>query len=454
MANQPQGNPVIKNSVYSRAQLESLVGQILAEAKSNGASSAEASVSIESGLSVNVRLGEVETVEHNHDKGLGVTVYFGHAKGSASTSDFGEQAIKDTVAAACRIAKYTAEDQYSGLADAELMAKDIPDLDLIHPWELSPEGAIKLALECETVARDFDSRIINSEGAGVSSHQAYRVYGNSHGFVGSYGGSRHGVSCCVVGEENGTMQRDYWYSSAREAGKLEAVTEVGRKAAERTVRRLGARRIKTGQMPVIFSADVAGGLISSFLGAIRGSIQYRESSFLLNCIGEQVFPEFITIDEHPLLVGGLHSAPFDREGVATRDSEIVNAGVVQRFILDSYSARRLKMQTTANAGGARNVRITTSDHDLAALCRNMDKGLLVTDMMGHGTNMVTGDYSRGAAGFWVENGEIQYPVEELTVAGNLKQMFQDIVAIGNDVDRRGNVHSGSILIGNMTVAGE
>lgn len=454
MAETPQSNPVIKNSVYGKAQLEGLVEQILAEARNNGASSAEASVSIESGLSVNVRMGEVETIEHNHDKGLGVTVYFGHSKGSASTSDFAEAAIKDTVAAACRIAKYTAADEYSGLADAGLMAKDIPDLELNHPWDLAPEQAIEMALACETTARDLDSRIVNSEGAGVSSHQAYKVYGNSHGFVGAYGGSRHGLSCCVVGEENNSMQRDYWYSSAREADKLEAVADVGRKAAQRTIQRLGAQRIKTGQMPVIFSADVAGGLVSSYLGAIRGGAQYRESSFLLNCIGEQIFPEFIQIAERPLLKRGLHSAPFDREGVATRDSAIVADGVAQRFILDSYSARRLNMQTTANAGGARNVSVSTSNEDLAALCRKMDRGLLVTDMMGHGTNMVTGDYSRGAAGFWVENGEIQYPVEELTVAGNLKQMFKDIVAIGNDVDLRGNVHTGSILIGNMTVAGE
>jgi len=449
--------PVIKNSVYSQAQLEGLVEQILAEASKLGASSSEAAVSIESGLSVNARLGEVETVEHNHDKGLGVTVYFGQSKGSASTSDFGEAAIRDTVAAACRIARYTAADEYAGLADAELMAKDVPDLDLVHPWELSPERAIELAIESEDAARGFDPRIVNSDGAGVSSHHSFRVYGNSHGFVGAFGGTRHSMSCCVVGQVPGDdeiMQRDYWYTSSRDACGLEAPEIVGHKAAERTVQRLGARRIKTCQTPVIFAAEQASGLISSFLSAIRGGVQYRRSSFLLDCAGEQVFPDFMQINEQPLLPCGQYSSPFDREGVATRNRGLIKDGVVQGYILDSYAARRLKLQTTANAGGTRNVFVSHGDDDLHALCRKMDTGLLVTDMMGHGTNMVTGDYSRGAAGFWVESGVIQYPVEELTVAGNLKQMFKGIVAIGSDVDERGNIRTGSILVENMTVAGE
>jgi len=449
--------PVIKNSVYSQAQLEGLVEQILAEASKLGATSSEAAVSIESGLSVNARMGEVETVEHNHDKGLGVTVYFDRRKGTASTSDFGEAAIRDTVAAACRIARYTAEDEYAGLADAELMAKDVPDLDLVHPWDLSPERAIELAIESEDAARGFDERIVNSDGASIGSHHSYRVYGNSHGFVGAFGGTRHSMSCCVVGQQKGddeTMQRDYWYTSSRDASGLEAPEIVGRKAAERTIKRLGARRIKTCQVPVIFAAEQAGGLISSFFGAIRGGAQYRRSSFLLDSIGEQVFPQFMQIDEQPLLPRGQYSSPFDREGVATRNRDLVRDGVVQGYILDSYAARRLKLQTTANAGGTRNVFVSHGDDDLRALCRKMGTGLLVTDMMGYGTNMVTGDYSRGAAGFWVENGVIQYPVEELTVAGNLKQMFKGIVAIGNDVDQRGNIRTGSILVDNMTVAGE
>ena len=446
--------PVIKNSVYTQAQLEGLVGQILDEAKRLGATSAEAAVSIESGLSVTARMGEVETVEHNHDKGLGVTVYVGQRKGSASTSDFGTEAIRDTVAAACRIARYTAEDEYAGLADAELMAKDVVDLDLNHPWDVTPERAIALALESENAARSFDARIVNSEGASVTSHQSYRVYGNSHGFVGAYGGTRHGISCCVVGQEGDAMQRDYWYTSSRDACGLEAPDVVGNKAAERTVKRLGARRLKTCSAPVIFSAELAGGLISNYLGAVRGGAQYRKSSFLLDCVDEQVFPEFVQINERPLLPRGLSSASFDREGVATRDRDMVTNGVAQGYILDSYSARRLGLQTTANAGGTRNVFVSHGDEDLYALCRKMDTGFLITDMMGHGTNMVTGDYSRGAAGYWVEKGEIQYPVEELTVAGNLKQMFMGIMAIGNDVDKRGNVQCGSILLDNMTIAGE
>jgi PmbA protein len=450
--------PVIKNSIYSREQLEQVVADILAESKKQGATASEAAVSIESGLSVTARMGEVETVEHNHDKGLGVTVYVGQRKGSASTSDFGSAAIRDTVAAACRIARYTAEDEYAGLADAALMAKEIPDLDLTHPWEITAEQAIDIALDCEGAARSFDMRITNSEGASVSSHQSFRVYGNSHGFIGAYGGTRHSLSCSVIatglGEQDGNMQRDYWYSSARHASELEAPDIVGHKAAERTVKRLDARRIKTCSVPVLFSSDVAGGLIGSFLGAIRGGAQYRRSSFLLDALGEQIFPEFMQIDERPRLLRGNNSAPFDREGVATQDRAFIVDGRLQSYVLDSYSARRLGRQTTGNAGGVHNLFVSSGEHDLHGLCREMNTGLLVTELMGQGTNMVTGDYSRGAAGFWVENGVIQYPVEEVTVAGNMKQMFKDIVAVGNDVDSRGNIRTGSILISNMTIAGE
>ena len=445
---------VIKNSVYSRGQLESLVADILSEAKNQGATASEAAVSIEAGLSVTARLGEVETVEHNHDKGLGVTVYCGQSKGSASTSDFSPEAVRDTVAAACRIASYTAEDEYAGLAEASLMATETPDLDLIHPWDLSPEQAIDIAVECENAARGFDKRITNSEGASVGSHQAFRVYGNSHGFVGAYGGTQHSLSCAVVGQEGDAMQRDYWYTSARNANNLEAASVVGLKAAERTVKRLGSKRLKTGQMPVIFSAEVASGLLSGFIGAISGGAQYRKSSFLLESLDQQIFPDFVSIDERPLLLQGSSSAPFDREGVATRNRDVVRNGILKSYVLDSYSARRLGLQTTANAGGLRNIFITTGDKDLAALCREMGRGLLITEMMGHGTNMVTGDYSRGATGFWIENGEIQYPVEEITVAGNLKKIFLNIAEIGCDVDHRGNIHTGSILVDGMTVAGE
>lgn len=446
--------PVIKNSIYSREQLECVVADILAEARMQGATAADAAVSIASGLSVTARMGEVETVEHNLDKGLGVTVYVGQRKGSASTSDFGGEAIRDTVAAACRIARYTAEDEYAGLAEAALMARHIPDLDLNHPWEITAEQAIEIALECEGAARSFDERISNSEGASVSSHQSFRVYGNSHGFIGAYGGTRHSLSCSVLGGQDDNMQRDYWYTSARHPSELEAPDIVGRKAAERTVKRLGARRIKTCTAPVLFAADVAGSLIGSLLGAIRGGAQYRRSSFLLDALGEQIFPEFMQIDERPHLLRGSSSAPFDSEGVATRERAFIIDGRLQSYVLDSYSARRLGRQTTGNAGGVHNLFVSSGGHDLHGLCREMGTGLLVTDLMGQGTNMVTGDYSRGAAGFWVENGVIQYPVEELTVAGNMKQMFKDIVDVGNDVDSRGNIRTGSILIGNMTIAGE
>lgn len=446
--------PVIKNSVFTRAKLEAVVAEILAAAKAQGATAAEAAVSIEAGLAVNVRLGEVETIEHTHDKGLGVTVYFGQRKGSASSSDFASGALNDTVAAACRIAKYTAEDSYSGLAAAELMAKDIPDLDLTHPWDLSPEQAINIGLICENAAREYDPRIDNSEGASVSSHQAYRVYGNSHGFIGAYGGTHHSLSCAVIGREGENMQRDYWYSSSRMAQELEAPSDVGRMAAQRTVQRLGARRVKTQEVPVIFAAEIAGSLIGSYLAAIRGGAQYRKTTFLLDSLGQQVFPEFIHIYERPRLPRANNSAAFDREGVATVDRDLVTQGRVQTYTLDSYAARRLGLQSTGNAGGTRNVFVDTGALDFAGLCREMGTGLVITEMMGHGANIVTGDYSRGAAGFWVENGEIQYPVEEITVAGNLRDMFKGIVAVGKDVDHRGNVHTGSILIERMMVGGE
>lgn len=447
-------NPVVNNSSLTHSQLNQIVSDVIDEARRLGASAAEAAVSIESGLSVTVRMGDVETIEHNHDKGMGLTVYFGHAKGSVSTSDFAPQALREAVAAACRVAKYTAEDSYAGLADPEALATDIPDLDLNHPWSLPPERAIELALACEHTARGFDARIVNSEGASVGTHQAFRVYGNSHGFLGGYGGTHHSVSCAVVGREGESMQRDYWYTSSRLAEALEDAEQVGRRAAQRTVRRLGARKLTTRQVPVVFTAEVAGSLISSFLGAIRGGEQYRRASFLLDSLGQRVFPEFIHLYERPLLPQGYKSAPFDREGVATRDRDLVKDGAVMSYVLDSYSARRLALTTTGNAGGVRNVFIDTGDLSFDALLQEMNTGLVVTEMIGQGLNMVTGDYSRGAAGFWVENGEIQYPVEEVTVAGNMGDMLKNIAAVANDVDHRGNIHTGSILLAAMTVAGE
>lgn len=442
------------NTSPSNAQLEDLVRDILAEARAQGASAAEAGVSLETGLSVTARLGEVETIEYNRDKGLGVTVYFGGRKGSSSTSDFTPEAVREAVRAACGIAKYTAEDEYAGLAEAALMARDVPDLDLCHPWDISAEQAIELAIECEAAARGMDVRITNSEGGSVSSHQGYRVYGNSHGFIGAYPSTRHSLSCAVIGGEGERMQRDYWFTVARDSAGLEAAAEVGRRAAQRTLRRLDARRLTTCQVPVIFAAEIATSLLSHFTSAIRGGALYRKASFLLDHLGKQIFPAHIHIHEQPHLKRALGSTPFDNEGVATQARDIVRDGVLQGYILDSYAARKLGMQTTGNAGGVHNLVIDPGALDLDGLLRRMDKGLLVTELMGMGVNAVTGDYSRGAAGFWVENGEIQYPVEEITIAGNLRDMFMRIAEVGNDVEVRGGTRTGSILIEEMMIAGE
>ena len=437
-----------------QGQLEQMVEDLLAEAKSQGASAAEAGVSKDIGLSVSVRMGEVETIEHTRDRGLGVTVYFGHRKGSASTSDFSSDAIRETVRAACNIARYTTEDPCAGLADAALMATEKPDLDLYHPWNIEVDQAIATGLECESSARSLDPRITNSEGATLNSHDGLQVYGNSHGFIGGYPSSRHSLSCAVVGQQGDSMQRDYWYTVARAAGELEAAADVGRKAGERTLTRLGARRISTRQAPVVFQAEMAVSLLRSLIGAISGSALYRHSSFLLDHLGRQIFPEFVRVHENPLLSGGLSSAPFDTDGVTTRAKNFIDRGILESYVLGSYSARKLGMQSTGNAGGVRNLAIQPGELDLDGLLGEMGKGLLVTEMMGHGINMVTGDYSRGAAGFWVENGEIQFPVEEITIAGNLKQMFAGLAAVGKDEERRGSIRTGSWLLEPMTIAGE
>ena len=435
-------------------RLKEIAGDSLAEAKRQGASAAEVGLNTSSGLSVNARLGDVETIEHTRDKGLGITVYFGKKKGSASTTDFTREAIAETVHAACVIARYTSEDECAGLADASLMATRFPDLDLIHPWPLTPERAIEIALEVENAARDFDPRITNSEGAGVSHHEGAYVYANSHDFVGGYASSQHGFNCAVIAQDDSGMQRDYWYSVARHADDLEPSVKVGETAARRTVERLGSRKLSTRTVPVVYAAESARGLFHHFVSAIRGSSLYREASFLLDHLGKRVFPEGFHIREEPHLRRGLGSAAFDNEGVATQARDVIRDGILEGYVLDAYSARKLGMETTGNAGGVHNLVVDPDDVSFEDLLKEMNTGLLVTELMGMGINIVTGDYSRGACGFWVENGEIQFPVEEITVAGNLRDMYLGIRRVANDVDPRGNVRTGSVMVEQMTVAGD
>ncbi len=437
---------------YTLDELKGLSDEVLRFAKAAGASAAEAEVSLGIGQNVSVRMGETETIEYNRDKGMSVTVYFGQQKGHASTSDLSMQALKDTVAAACNIARYTAQDEFCGLADPALLARNIPNLDLHHAWDISVDEALALALECEQAARSADPRISNSEGASVSTYEGLFSYANSNGFNAGYPSSRHGLSCSVIAEAAESMQRDYWYSSARHPADLDSALAVGLRAGERTVRRLNPGRVKTCQVPVLFEAPLASSLISHLVSAISGGSLYRKSSFLLDSLGKQVMSSLVNIEELPHVPRGLASSPFDNEGVATHARTLIKDGVLQGYMLGSYSARKLGMQSTGNAGGNHNLIIRHGDLDLAGLLNTMGTGLLVTELLGHGINMVTGDYSRGAAGFWVENGVIAYPVEEITIAGNLAEMFMNIVAVGNDVLVQGSKQTGSILIERMTVA--
>jgi len=433
--------------------LESIVEQALALARRRGATAAEAGVGTGSGLSVTVRLGEVETLEYQRDRSLGVTVYVGQRKGSASTANLTPSAIEETVTKALSIASFTAEDEYSGLPDAGLMAHELPDLDLCHPWDIDAPGAIELAQHCEAAGLAVDPRIQNSEGATVATHRNMRVFGNSHGFIGGYPSTSHTVSCVLLGQANGDMQRDYWYTAARDWRELEDVEEVGRKAAGRAIGRLGAGKLPTRKAPILFAPEMARGLIGHFVGAIGGGAQYRRSSFLLDAAGQQVFPPGISLSERPHLQGALGSAPFDGEGVATRDRDLVVNGVLTGYLLDAYSARKLGLTTTGNAGGVHNLVVQGDRFDHDALLQRLGTGLLVTEMMGQGVNPVTGDYSRGASGFWIEKGVVDRPVHEITVAGNLRDMYHGIVALGDDLDYRGAIHCGSILIEQMTIAG-
>jgi PmbA protein len=438
----------------AKQSFENLCLATVANAQRMGATSAEISVNVESGFTVTARLGQVETIEHHHDKGIAITVFFDHKTGSASSSDLSSEAVSTLLEKACNIAKFTSSDSYAGLAEKSLMAFGYPQLALDYPWDIDPEQGLKLALECEDIARAEDQRITNSEGASLSTHRSLQVFANTHGFLGSYLSTQHSLNCALIAQQGDQMQRDYEYTVARDPVDLEAIPILAKKAAKRTVDRLGARRLKTCQVPVIFLAPLAKGLLGNFVNAISGSNIYRKSSFLLDHLEKQVFPEFIRIDQRPHIPKAIGSMPFDDEGVRTFDQGFVTEGILRSYILSSYSARKLAMQSTGNAGGIQNLFISTGHQTLDELIRHMQQGLLVTELIGQGVNIVTGDYSRGAFGYWVENGAIQFPVEEITIAGNLRDMFLNIVAVANDVDHRGSIHSGSILIEHMMVAGE
>ncbi|WP_333840009.1 metalloprotease PmbA [Pelomicrobium sp.] len=439
---------------HSDEQLREIARDALERARRQGASACEVEVSVGYGQTVTVRMGDVETLEYSRDKGLGVTVFLDKRRGHASTSDLDPEAVRQAVEAALAIARHTAADECAGLADEDLLARDIPDLDLYHPWSLPVESAVELAKTCEEAAFAVDKEVRNSEGATVSVQASRFVYANSLGFMGGYPATRHSISCAVIAGQDEAMQRDYWYSSARSPEDLEPAAAVGRRAGERAVARLGARRLPTREAPVLFEAPVAASLLSHFVAAASGGNLYRRASFLLDRLGEPVFAPLVQIDERPHLKRGLASAPFDEEGVATRDRNVVKDGVLQGYFLGSYSARKLGLRSTGNAGGNHNLLLAGGPLDFAGLLKALGTGLVVTELLGHGVNLVTGDYSRGAAGYWVEGGEIAYPVQEITIAGNLIDMFRTIAAVGNDVVVRGSKQCGSILIEHMTVAGE
>ena len=441
---------------YNRERLIVLAQQVLDDARQLGATACETDVSEGFGQSVTVRRQEVETIEYNRDKGIGVTVYLGQRRGHASTSDFSANAVRATVEAALSIARFTAEDPCAGLPDQGLLATKAQagvNLDLFYPWHLSVEDAIEMSQRCEQAAFDVSPLITNTEGASVSVQQAHFISANSLGFMGGYATSRHYLSCSAIAGEGDGMQRDDWYSGQRDPRDLATPEAIGDYAARRTLARLGARKLKTRQVQVLLEAPLATGLIGSFVHAASGGALYRKSSFLLNSLGKHIFPKFVRVAERPRLKKGLASSPFDDDGVVTRDREVIDGGVLQGYFLSTYSARKLGMDTTGNAGGSHNLLVESGPLDFAGLLRQMGTGLLVTELLGHGINYVNGDYSRGAAGYWVEGGEIAYPVHEITVAGNLKNMFAGIVAIGNDTVVRGSKQVGSVLIDRMTVAG-
>jgi PmbA protein len=434
-------------------ELEAIVRLALDEARACGVDQAEVAASIDMGLSATARLGDVENLEYTNDRGIGITVFREGRKGSASTSDVRDEAIREAVAKACTFATCTATDKHAGLADADLMCREVKDLDLDHPWAIEAADAIEMAIACEAAGLQFDAKIRNSEGATVATNRGTRAYGNTHGFIGSYTKTSHSISCVVLSQEGDEMQRDYYYSAARDAADLEEVGHIGETAARRALGRLGARKIKTTRAPVLFVPELARGFIGHAIGAIAGGAQYRRASFLLGAVGETIFPEFLDIQERPHIPKGMASAPYDAEGVTTYDREIVAGGVLRGYVLSSYSARRLGLTTTANAGGTQNLVVSANAGDLESMIAGLDRGLVVEELIGQGVNPVTGDYSRGAVGQWVENGEIQYPVHEVTVAGNLRELYPRIIAVGSDRDMRGGIRCGSLLVDEMTIAG-
>lgn len=438
---------------HQAADLSALAAETLRVAQQYGATAAEVDVSESLGQNVQIRLQDIEQIEHQQDKSLDITVYVGQRKGRASTADFSEKAIADTVQAALNIARYTAEDEFAGLADADLLAKHVADLDKYHEWDLSTEQAIDLAKQCEKAALDFDSRVQNSEGAGVQTSHFQYVYGNTHGFLQHQRGTRHGVSCSVVAADENGMERDYWYDMSCDAAELDAVQQIGQTAAQRTVARLSAKSVPTGVYPVILDYTIAGSLIGHVIGGLSGGALYRQNSFLLNSLGKQILPDFVNLREEPHIPRKLGSSYFDGEGVATQPRFVIENGVVQGYFLGSYSAKKLGMTSTGNAGGAHNVHLSHTHDSQADLLREMGTGLLITEFLGQGVNLLTGDYSRGAAGFWVENGVIAHPVHEITIAGRLQDMLFNIKGIANDSLRRSSSKIGSIYIDKMTVAG-
>ena len=416
---------------------------------------AEVSASESIGLSVGARLGDVETVEFNHDRSFGITVYKGQQKGSASTNDLHDAAIEKTVKAACSIATFTGADQYAALPEKDLLAWQAMDLDLDHPWDIDSQEAIKLAVACEKAATEYDAKISNSEGAAVNSHRGVVVLGNSHGFVEHYAGGRHSMSCSVIAGEGEAMQRDYAYSVSRLANELDSAEQIGQLAAEKAIKRLQPQNLATQEVPVLFSNEMARSLVAHLISAISGRSIYHKASFLLDSIGQQLFPDWLTIIEQPHIKQAIGSSPFDSEGVATQQRLWIEKGILQSYLLDSYSARQLGLQTTGNAGGVRNLELQADNTaSLEELFAQMQSGFYVTEMMGGGANTVTGDYSRGAAGFWVENGKLQYAVDEVTIAGNLRDIFSNIIAVGDDLDARSNIRTPAVLISKMTLAGK